>query len=247
MKQALSGRCWVLVIVVGAGLALATLGMYAVEGGPKQLVEPKVIDPGPAGGPPSDAVVLFDGKDLSQWKAKDGSNAKWEVKDGVATANKTGDITSKQEFADVQLHVEWATPAEVKGSDQGRGNSGVFLQGRYELQILDSYENKTYFDGQAGAIYKQHAPLVNCCRKPGEWQTYDVIYHAPKFEADGKLAKPATFTVLQNGVLVQDNVAVKGTTVWKGEPKYTPHGNGPVVLQDHGNPIRFRNIWVRPL
>ena len=208
--------------------------------------EPRIIDAGP---PPSDAIVLFDGEDLSQWKnLKDGGPAKWEVKDGVATVNGTGHILTKQAFGDCQLHLEWAAPAEVKGQGQGRGNSGVYLQGRYEIQVLDSYENKTYYDGQAAAVYKQHAPLVNACRKPGEWQTYDIIYHAPRFDADGKLSKPATVTLLHNGVLVQDNVEIKGDTGPAGAPKYTTHApKEPLMLQDHGNPVRFRNIWIREL
>src|SRR6185503_12240055 len=148
--------------------------------------EPKIINPGPVGGPPSDAIVLFGGKDLSQWQSLNGGEAKWLVKDGaIEVVGRTGDIVSKQDFGDMQLHIEWATPAEVKGTGQGRGNSGIFLQGRYEIQVLDSYDNQTYFHGQAGAVYKQYAPLVNASRKPGEWQTYDIVYHAPKFDESG--------------------------------------------------------------
>ncbi len=209
-------------------------------------VEPRVVDPGP---PPADAIVLFDGKDLSQWKTqRNGGPAKWDVQDGVAIVNRTGNISTKQEFGDCQLHLEWATPAEVKGSGQGRGNSGVFLSSRYEIQVLDSYNNKTYFDGQAGAVYKQHAPLVNVCRKPGEWQTYDIIYHAPRFDDTGNLLKPGRVTVLQNGVLIQDNVEIKGPTSGPANPKYKPHPlKQPLALQDHGNPVRYRNIWIREL
>jgi len=208
--------------------------------------EPRIINPGP---PPSDAIVLFSGEDLSQWKSVKGDGpAKWEVKDGVATVNGTGSILSKQAFGDCQLHVEWAAPAEVKGQGQGRGNSGVYLQSRYEIQVLDSYDNKTYYDGQAAAVYKQHAPLVNACRKPGEWQTYDIIYHAPQFDSTGKVTRPGTVTVLHNGVLVQDNVEVKGDTGPAVAPKYKAHSaKEPLMLQDHGNPVRFRNIWVREL
>jgi hypothetical protein len=206
--------------------------------------EPRVINPGP---PPADAIVLFDGTDLSQWQSERGGKAAWEVKDGVATVNKTGNIATKQSFGDCQLHIEWATPAEVSGEGQGRGNSGVILQGRYELQILDSYQNKTYFNGQAGAVYSQYAPLLNVCRKPGEWQSYDVIFHAPRFDENGNLLKAATITVLQNAVLVQDHVEIKGPT-GKQPTKYIAHSlKQPLVLQDHGNPIRFRNIWIREL
>ena len=213
-------------------------------------VEPKIINPGPVGGAPSDAIVLFNGKDLSQWQTVSGSEAKWLVKDGaMEVVGRTGDIVSKQEFGDMQLHVEWATPAEVKGTGQGRGNSGIFLQGRYEVQVLDSYDNQTYFHGQAGAVYKQYAPLVNASRKPGEWQTYDIVYHAPKFDESGSVVKKATVTVLHNGVLVQDNVEILGsTTNEEVQPVYTKHpAKAPIRLQDHGNPMRFRNIWVRPL
>ena len=207
--------------------------------------EPRVIEPGP---PPSDAIVLFNGKDLSQWKGEGNGPAKWEVQDGVATVNGTGSISTKQEFGDCQLHVEWATPEKVEGEGQGRGNSGIILQGRYEVQVLDSYINKTYYHGQAGSVYKQYAPLVNACRKPGEWQTYDIIFHAPRFDADGKLEKPATVTVLQNGVLVQDHVEIKGSTGPAGAPKYRAHPlKQSLVLQDHHNPVRFRNIWIREL
>jgi hypothetical protein len=206
---------------------------------------PKVVQPGENGGAPSDAIVLFDGKDLSQWQNEKGNPAQWVVTNGVATVNGTGNILTKQEFGDMQLHIEWASPAEVVGDGQGRGNSGVYFQGRYEIQVLDSYENPTYFDGQAGAFYSNFAPLVNPCRKPGQWEVYDIIFHAPKPSADGKDVTPGSFTVLFNGVLVQDHVPVKAPSVsaqFKGAaPK------APLMLQDHGNPIRYRNIWVRPL
>jgi hypothetical protein len=206
---------------------------------------PRVIEPGP---PPSDAIVLFNGKDLDQWNGAKGQPARWDIKDGVATVNSTGAISTKQEFGDCQLHVEWATPDEVKGDGQNRGNSGIIFQGRYEVQVLDSYINKTYYHGQAGAIYKQYAPLVNVCRKPGEWQTYDIIYHAPRFDDQGHLEKPATVTVLQNGVLIQDHVEIKGNTAHTGAPKYDPHPlRQSLVLQDHHSPVRFRNIWIREL
>jgi hypothetical protein len=227
-------------------LCLTTLTFAAAAGFAAPEGEPRVVDPDPL---PSDAIVLFDGEDLSQWKSdKDGGPAKWEVKDGAARVNGTGYISTKQSFGDCQLHIEWATPAEVKGEGQGRGNSGVYLQGRYEIQILDSYINKTYYDGQAGAVYKEYAPLVNVCRKPGEWQAYDIIYHAPRFDDAGKLLKPGRVTVLQNGVLIQDNVEIKGPTGAAGEPKYTAHPlKQPLTLQDHHNPVRFRNIWIREL
>jgi hypothetical protein len=223
-----------LVVLPFIGLALAS----------RAEQEPRVMDPGP---PPADAIVLFGGTDLSQWQREGGGEAAWEVKEGVATVNRTGNIVTKQPFGDCQLHIEWATPAEVSGEGQGRGNSGVILQGRYELQILDSYQNKTYFNGQAGAVYSQYAPLVNVSRKPGEWQSYDVIFHAPRFDENGKLLKAATITVLHNGVLVQDHVEIQGPTA-RQPAKYEAHPlKQPLVLQDHGNPVRFRNIWIREL
>lgn len=207
--------------------------------------EPPVIEPGPVGGPPSDALVLFDGKDLSRWKSHNGGEARWKVENGVVEVNGTGNIVTKEEFGDVQVHVEWASPSVVKGEGQGRGNSGVYLQGRYEIQVLDSYQNKTYFNGQAGALYGEAAPLVNACRKPGEWQTYDIIFHAPRRSADGK-TEPGSVTVLHNGVLVLDHVAVAGksTTAAAFEGVVA---KGPLMLQDHGNPVRFRNVWIRRL
>jgi hypothetical protein len=205
--------------------------------------EPAVIDPGPPGGAPSDAVILFDGKDLSKWK--NGEN--WEIKDGYAVSRKS-DITTIDSFGDCQIHVEFATPEEVKGSSQGRGNSGVFLMDRYEVQILDSYDNKTYFDGQCGSIYKQSPPMVNCCRKPGEWQTYDILFETPKFDEDGKVTRPAYITVLQNGVVVQNHFEIQGNTSWDKAPAYTKVPEKmPIHLQFHGNPVRFRNIWIREM
>ena len=210
----------------------------------KPASEPPIINPGPLGGPPSDAIVLFDGNDLSKWRTEKGQDAKWRVENGYAEVNGTGHIFTKQEFGDVQVHVEWATPSEVKGEGQGRGNSGVYLMGRYEIQVLDSYENKTYFNGQAAAFYGVSAPLVNASRKPGEWQTYDIIFHTPKPQPDGAIA-PGSFTVLHNGVLVQDNVPVKGPTTAAALNGFAP--TGPLMLQDHGNPVRFRNVWIRNL
>jgi hypothetical protein len=205
--------------------------------------EPKVVEPGSAGGPPSDAIRLFDGKDLSQWDGGD----KWIVKDGCATSA-VQSIQTKQAFGDCQLHVEWASPEKVEGHGQERGNSGVYLMGLYEVQVLDSYKNPTYFDGQAAGIYKQHPPLVNVCRKPGEWQTYDILFEAPRFDAQGKLTRPAFVTVLQNGVVVQNHFKIQGASAWDAPPKYTAHAAKlPLSLQFHGNPVRFRNIWIRDL
>jgi 3-keto-disaccharide hydrolase len=205
--------------------------------------EVKVVDPGAPGEHPGDAIVLFDGKDMSQWV--DGND--WIVKDGYVITTKH-DIHTKQAFGDCQLHVEWAAPEQVSGSGQGRGNSGVFLMSLYELQVLDSYDNTTYPDGQAGAIYKQQPPLVNVCRKPGEWQTYDVVFSAPKFDEQGKLAKPAYITVLQNGVLVQNHFEIQGSTSFTEAPKYTAHAaKMPLQLQYHNNKVRFRNIWIREI
>lgn len=207
-----------------------------------EQAEPNVVNPGP---PPSDAIVLFDGKDLSKWKGENGGDAKWAVRDGYAEVNGTGTIMTTEQFGDVQLHVEWASPAKVEGESQGRGNSGVYLQGRYEIQVLDSYQNKTYPDGQAGAFYGNFPPLVNASRKPGEWQTFDIVFQAPKPSADGKTVEPGFFTVFHNGVLVQNHVPIKSSTTAAAFKGATP--KGPLVLQDHGNPVRFRNIWIRPL
>lgn len=223
---------------------------------------PKKVDPGAYAGmvpPPSDAIVLFDGKDLKEWKSRDGSEAKWKVEDGVITVVKgTGDITTRKKFGDYQLHIEWRVPADIQGKSQARGNSGLFLQDLsddlkvpeywYEVQILDNYENETYVNGQAGSVYKQNPPLVNAMRKPGEWNVYDVTYTAPRFNEDGSLFSPARVTVYHNGVLVQDNFAIKGHTAYIGMPRYIAHGKAPISLQDHGDPskaISFRNIWIR--
>jgi len=205
--------------------------------------EPPLVTPGECGSPPSDAIILFDGKDLSQWEG--GEN--WKIENGYAIAQKNG-ITTKEQFGDCQLHLEFATPEVIEGSGQGRGNSGVYLMGRYEVQILDSYENKTYFDGQCGSIYKQHPPLVNASRKPGEWQTYDIIFTGPRFDEAGNLLKPAYVTVIHNGVVVQNHFEIEGSTAWHVPPKYEAHGDkGPIHLQFHGNPVKFRNIWIREI
>jgi len=216
-----------------------------------EVWEPAVrkITPGAQyGAPPSDAIVLFDGKDLSKWQAENGAAAEWAVADGAMTvvAGK-GVIQTKQTFDNYQLHIEWRTPSEVKGEGQGRGNSGVFMQGIYEVQVLDSYESRTYSNGQASSIYKQTPPLVNATRGPGEWQTYDIIYTAPVFNAKGELLHAATVTVLHNGVVTQNHTRIWGNTAYIGSPTYQAHGKGPIVLQDHGNPVSFRNIWVREM
>lgn len=211
---------------------------------------PPVVDPGPARDPvppPKDATVLFDGSNLDAWKHGDGA-AKWTIADGAMQVNKTGDIETKAEFGDCQLHVEWASPSPAKGDSQGRGNSGVFLFGRYEVQVLDSYENATYADGQAAALYGQKPPLVNASRGPGQWQTYDILFRAPRFTADGAVQSPARVTVIHNGIVVQLDEALLGQTAHRALAKYERHGEkGPIRLQDHGDPVRFRNIWVRPL
>jgi hypothetical protein len=215
---------------------------------------PVITPPMPAreqpASPPSDAVVLFGGKHLDKWFTRKKGKvlpAPWKVENGYAEV-RGGTIYTKEKFGDCQLHVEWMAPTPPKGKAQGRGNSGVFFcDGKYEVQVLDSYNNKTYADGQAGAIYGQHPPLVNACRPPGQWQTYDIIWHAPRFK-EGKLERPATVTVFHNGVLVQDHWKVLGETFHKRPAAYRPHPpEGSIVLQDHGNPIRFRNIWLRPL
>jgi hypothetical protein len=216
---------------------------------------PPVVTPSARpGGAPSDAIVLFDGTSLANFAAAklgDGvavsaDAAKWKVEDGyVEVVPGTGDIATKARFGDVQLHVEWAAPAEVKGTSQGRGNSGVFLQGRYEVQVLDSYDNPTYADGQAGAVYGQWPPLANATRKPGEWQAYDIIFEAPKFEGE-KLVKPAALTVFLNGILVQNHREAMGPTVYRAVAKYVPQpSEDSLALQNHGSMVRYRNIWIR--
>jgi hypothetical protein len=215
---------------------------------------PRVVTPSAASNtitatPPSDAIVLFDGKDLSKWKSSaSGGKAQWTVSDGAMTVKPgSKDIETIQQFDDFQLHIEFRTPAEVKETGQNRGNSGIFMQGKYELQVLDNYNNRTYSNGQAGAIYKQSMPLVNASRKPGEWQTYDVIYTSPKFNKDGMITHPAYITVMHNGVLVQNHTPIYGTTPDVGKPQYEVHGKGPIKLQDHNNTTSFRNIWIREI
>jgi len=220
---------------------------------------PKVVTPGASfRDAPSDAIILFDGKNLDQWvQNNDGSPAKWDVKDGILTVNKMyGNIETKQSFSNYQLHLEWREPADIAGTGQGRGNSGLFLaslgkgDAGYELQILDPYNNKTYVNGMAGSLYKQAIPLANPGRKPGEWQTYDVIWTAPTFNDDGSMKTPAKATVFFNGVLVENDFHLWGPTLYIGKPAYIKHGPAPIKLQAHGDksiPLSFRNIWVREL
>lgn len=206
--------------------------------------EPPIVTPGAENSlPPSDAFVLLGDGDLSAWNGAE----KWKVEDGVATVG-GGQITTKQEFGDCQLHIEWSAPTPAKGISQERGNSGVFFMGKYEIQVLDCYENKTYFDGQTAAIYKQTAPLANAMRPPGEWNAYDVFWTAPRFNDDGTLKSPAYITAMHNGVLMLNHFELLGDTPYDRPPQYTAHPpKGPISLQDHGNPVRYRNIWVREL
>lgn len=213
---------------------------------------PPVVDPGPAGQPasvPSDAVVLFDGGDLSKWVNAKGGDAAWKVADGyMEVVAKTGAILTRETFGDCQLHVEWAAPLPASGESQERGNSGVFLMNIYEVQVLDCFENRTYADGMTAAIYGQHPPRVNACRPPGEWQTYDIIFHRPHFDGNGDVTEPARMTVLFNGILVHHDARLSGPTAWKARPPYKAHEDRlPISLQDHGNPVRYRNIWIRDL
>ena len=202
---------------------------------------------------PSDAIVLFDGSNLDQWVSERGdAPAGWKInKDGSMTVDKkAGSIKTKDLFRDYQLHLEWCVPADIHGSGQARGNSGVFMQGKYEIQILDNYENETYINGMVGSVYKQNSPLVNACRKPGEWNSYDIIYTAPTFKEDGTFRTNPYVTVFLNGVLVQYNTMILGVTEYIGLPTFGPHGDGPISLQSHGDPsepISFRNIWIRRL
>jgi hypothetical protein len=247
-------------LIVLSMIALTTCTVWAWqdkdwhEGLPKQhdsefLVhdynrpKPKTVTPGEtAASPPADAIVLFDGSNL------DAFHGAWKVENGYAEVNGKGDLKTKREFGDVQLHLEFATPSEVKGKDQGRGNSGVFFMDRYELQILDTYDNETYADGYLGAVYGQHPPLVNAARKPGEWQMYDIIFTRPRFDDSGKVVTPGYITAFLNGVIVQNHAEIYGGTAWRTLASYQKHGDkGPIRIQDHGNPVRIRNVWVREL
>ncbi|MEP6676377.1 MAG: DUF1080 domain-containing protein [Ferruginibacter sp.] len=236
-------------------LLIITFSVAAQRGDPK-LTEiwspvPKVIVPGrSAADAPSDAIILFNSKkDIVNWTNKEGKAFTWKADDNFFTVTPfAGDLRTKQSFGDCQLHIEWRTPAVIKDSGQGRGNSGIFLMSRYELQVLDSYNNLTYSNGQAGSIYKQHMPMVNVCRAPGEWQSYDIIFTAPQFYADSTLKSAARMTVFQNSVLIQNNVELWGPMQFVGVPKYEMHGlKEPLLLQDHHNEVSFRNIWIREL
>ena len=211
--------------------------------------EPSVVTPGDnLNSPPSDAVILFDGGNADAWQHDDGMPVKWSIDGSIMTVVPgTGQISTKGKFGDCQLHLEWRSPIEPNRKGQDKGNSGVFLQGKYEVQILNSYQNRTYSNGQAASIYKQYIPLVNVMRPPGEWNVYDIIFHAPRFDSSGNKTKNGTLTVIHNGVLVQDHVEILGTTEYIGPPKNPPHGDGPVILQDHSNKVSFRNIWLRQL
>lgn len=215
--------------------------------------QPTIVTPGNYAqvSAPSDAIVLFDGKDLSKWESTRGGEALWDVHDGVFTVNKkSGDIRTKEKFGSYQLHIEWQIPSDITGESQARGNSGVFMQGIYEIQVLDSYNNETYVNGQAGSVYKQTPPLKNAMRKPGEWNTYDIIYTAPVFKEDGSYLYKPYVTVIHNGVVVQNHTEIQGTTEYIGFPKVGAQGDGPIVLQSHGDPsapISFKNIWIRKL
>ena len=236
-------------------LLTATAWLYATQAMaelPPEATEqwtpvPPVVS-SPRDAPPSDAIALFTGANANEWESLEGQPVKWKVADGALIVEpRTGDIRTKQSFGNIQLHLEFRTPTPARCDGQNRGNSGVFFMGLYELQVLDSYENKTYVNGQAASVYKQYPPLVNASRPPGEWQTYDVLFFAPQFAPAGAVT-PARMTVFHNGVLVQNNVALRGGTVYKGKPSYTPHESKlPLVLQDHGNAVAFRNIWVRPI
>lgn len=251
-------------IFFSAVLMALSFGAFAQQGDPKATEvwspEPKVVTPGPTPqDAPSDAIVLFGGKNLDEWVfANDTTKtANWSVADGIITVNKKGgNIQTKRRFMDYQLHIEWRIPSTITGTGQARGNSGLFLASTgpgdagYEMQILDNYNNKTYVNGQAGSIYKQFPPLANACKKPGEWQTYDVIWTAPRFNEDGTLKSAARVTAFHNGVLVQNNTTLLGQTLYIGKPSYKAHGASPIKLQAHGDasePISFRNIWIREL
>jgi hypothetical protein len=248
----LAGACGILVHAAGNGKIDGYTNTPLQPGGKWTVHDPRrpqpaIVTPGTAstqdtpGKAPSDAVVLFDGKDLSKFKPSN-----WTVKDGYVQV-KGGQLTSIQEFGDVQVHVEWLASKDIKGSGQKRGNSGVFLMGRYEVQVLDCYENQTYPDGMTGSVYGQTPPQVNACRPQETWQSYDIIFTAPKFDGK-KVVKPAFFTVLLNGVVVQNHTEVRGPCTWRNLAKYKPHGpTGPLSFQAHGNPMRYRNIWIRPL
>lgn len=211
--------------------------------------EPEIVAPGYSyASPPADAIVLFSENNLDHWIGKNNGEAPWIIEGNHFTVKPgTGAIQTRKKFNDFQLHIEWRSPLVVKGDGQGRGNSGIFLQGRYEVQVLDSYNNRTYSNGQAASIYKQAIPLVNVTQPTGKWNSYDIIYTAPRFNTNGELTSPAYVTVLHNGVVVQNHTEIKGSTKFIGAPSYKAHGAGPIMLQDHSNPVSFRNIWIREL
>lgn len=211
--------------------------------------EPRVVSAGITNDhPPSDAIVLLEANSGLQWTHYDGSPNQWTIEDGIMTCKPgTGTIKTKEKFGDCQLHIEWSTPFEPNKEGQGKGNSGIFFQNKYEIQILNSYKNRTYSNGQAGAIYKQSSPLVNVTRQSMEWNAYDIIFHAPKFDSNGKMTKKGTMTAFHNGVLIQDHVEIEGTTEYIGPPKVIAHGDESLVIQDHDNYVRYKNIWLRRL
>ena len=252
----------VCLLVAALGLAISCYAQKAAQAWKvhdrERPCPPVVAPPQQFGQPPSDAIILFDGKDTSQWEIdrQEGGDIKWKVENGyMEIAKKAGGIRTKKSFGNCQLHIEWAVPADVdpKITDQSRSNSGVFLMGRYEIQVLDSYtadnykDNRTYADGQASGIYGQYPPLVNACRKGGEWQSYDISFLRPLFDDKGSCIRKARVTVIHSGVVVHNNVELQGATAHKAIAKYSPHGQAPISLQDHGNPVRFRNIWIREL
>jgi len=244
------GRSLLAVVIVTAAAFAAGQDTWSVHD--PNRPQPRVVAPGPAGPPvppPADAVVLFDGKDLGHWTDAKGQPARWKVENGyMEVVDKAGGIRTARGFGDCQLHVEWMAPEPAKGKDQDRGNSGVFLMDTYEVQVLDCYGNTTYADGMTAALYGQHPPLVNACRPPGEWQTYDIVFHRPRFDKDGKVLAPARMTVFHNGLLVHECAALTGPTAHKARPPYKMHADRlPISLQDHGHPVRFRNIWIRDL
>jgi hypothetical protein len=244
-----------LTLAVFAATGSALAAQSTLSAWPQHSTErpaPPVVTPGAVGpvGAPSDAMVLFGGSSLDAWQAERGGPARWRVVDGAfEVVAGTGGIKTRQAFGDAQLHIEWMTPAPARGTGQDRANSGVFFgDGRYEVQVLDSYNNATYPDGQAGALYGQFPPLVNASRAPGDWQVYDIVYRRPRFRADGTLERAARFTVFHNGVLVQDAMEPVGPTANRSRPPYSAHADRlPISLQDHGHPVRFRNVWVREL
>jgi hypothetical protein len=235
-----------MMLIVTAGLTAQQMKPEETEDWSRQ---PPVVRPGNPGEPPSDAIILYRGpRDAVNWVHENLESIKWIADSALTVSPRTGGIKTVRSFGDCQLHIEWRSPAEVKGTGQGRGNSGVFLMGKYELQVLDSYNNETYYNGQAGSLYKQHIPLVNASKKPGEWQSFDVIFTAPRFNPEGQVVSPAYITVFHNGVLIQNHARLRGPTEYIGIPQYKAHADKlPLSLQDHSNPVSFRNIWIREL